>query len=141
MSYQEMARFGHVVVCDLCEAVGAIGDRDWREMRRDATGAPLHVCRKCRKEAVWCQVHQQYHRANELHRRPCIMCGGLYTAAITRDTNYCPSCARAALPPQPGAARGVQPARREQASVLHQLLIDLQHLFTEPWTSGRGRAG
>jgi hypothetical protein len=38
MSYREHAPYGSVVVCDCCGKVGAIGDRDWRQVR----GSSVH---------------------------------------------------------------------------------------------------
>lgn len=100
MSYQE--RFDHVdvVVCDICGRCGAIGNRDWREMRQDEHGAAIHLCRTCRRSALWCAAHEQYHLAESLHRRPCIVCGGLFTSKVGQNIEHCPQCRRTlSLPP------------------------------------------
>jgi hypothetical protein len=95
VSFQNKERYGWMVVCDLCGCFGAIFDRDWREMRKDSSGEPAHLCRRCRRDAVWCEVHKQYHRPEDNHRRACVMCGGLFTARVNQRINRCPSCLRA----------------------------------------------
>lgn len=101
MSFQTHLRFGSVVVCDVCHRVGAICDRDWREMAAGADGEPLHLCRVCRKHAVWCAAHQSFHRPADNHRRACIVCGGLFTAQVQLHIEHCPSCRRAMPAQQP----------------------------------------
>lgn len=112
MSIQERARYGTVVICDLCEEVGALFDRDWRVMRRDTAGEPVHLCRKCHKVAVWCAAHQAYHRPSDNHRRACSACGGLFTSEVRQGIEHCPSCRRALQPaPAPAPARPAHPLR------------------------------
>lgn len=94
MSYQEHAPYGPVVVCDCCGNIGAIGDRDWRQVRGSGVEDARHLCRACRRRAVWCEVHQTYHLPETLHRRPCVACGGLFTAPAGWNLEYCPSCRR-----------------------------------------------
>src|SRR5215475_9844998 len=84
--------YGWVVVCDVCLSIGALCERDWREMGHDANGQPIHLCRACRKSAVWCEHHRCYHRPDDNHRRPCTTCGGLFTAKVASRHEYCPSC-------------------------------------------------
>jgi hypothetical protein len=50
MSYREHAPYGSVVVCDCCGKVGAIGDRDWRQVRGSSVHDAMHLCRACRGE-------------------------------------------------------------------------------------------
>jgi len=98
--------YGWVVVCDLCQSVGALCERDWREMGRDEHGQPLHLCRSCRKTAVWCEYHHRYHQPGDNHRRACAECGGLFTARVDQHIEHCPSCRRAmpvAAPTRPHA--------------------------------------
>jgi hypothetical protein len=94
MSYREHAPYGSVVVCDCCGKVGAIGDRDWRQVRGSSVHDAMHLCRACRRQAVWCDVHQTYHLPEAFHRRPCAACGGLFTAQVAWNLDYCPSCRR-----------------------------------------------
>ncbi|NWG20111.1 MAG: hypothetical protein HXY39_07250 [Chloroflexi bacterium] len=102
MSYQERAQYGPVVVCDCCGTFGAIGDRDWRQMRGSGADDAVHLCPGCRRRAVWCEVHQQYHLPESLHRRACVTCGGLFTARVELGLEHCPACRRelgVVLPP------------------------------------------
>jgi hypothetical protein len=99
VSYQECAHHIDAVVCDICGRCGAIGNRDWREMRQDDHGAPIHLCRICRRSAVWCAAHSQYHLPESLHRRPCIVCGGLFTSKVGQNIEHCRQCRRALLLP------------------------------------------
>ncbi|GIV99902.1 hypothetical protein [Roseiflexus sp.] len=94
MSYQERQPCGPVVVCDCCGSIGAIGDCDWRQVRGNGIDDARHLCRACRRRAVWCEVHQTYHLPETFHRRPCIACGGLFTAQVALNLEYCPSCRR-----------------------------------------------
>ena len=94
MSYREHAPYGSIVVCDCCGKVGAIGDRDWRQVRGSSVHDAMHLCRACRRQAVWCDVHQTYHLPEAFHRRPCAACGGLFTAQVAWNLDYCPSCRR-----------------------------------------------
>ncbi len=94
MSYQEREPYGSVVVCDCCQSIGAIGDRDWRQVRGSGADDAMHLCRACRRRAMWCEVHQTYHLPETFHRRPCVDCGGLFTAQMSWNLEYCPSCRR-----------------------------------------------
>jgi hypothetical protein len=94
MSFQIKPRYGKMVVCDACGDFGVIGDWDWRKMRCDELGQPMHLCRVCRPSAVWCSSHQQYHLPNSLHRRPCAICGGLFTSQVSQNIEHCPQCRR-----------------------------------------------
>jgi len=94
MSYQGERLYERVVVCDICGSWGAIGDLDWRKMRHSTYEHPIHLCRKCRPHAIWCVAHQQYHLADSLHRRPCVACGGLFTAQVGQQIEHCPQCRR-----------------------------------------------
>lgn len=115
MSYQSYRHYT-VVVCDICRARGAAGDRDWREMGQNGVGEPIHLCPHCRPSAVWCEVHQCYHRPEDNHRQACATCGGLFTSMVKAQRVQCPSCQRAANPfgepysarsvPQRGSSRG-----------------------------------
>lgn len=110
MSYQERARHGTIVACDCCQRFGAIGDRDWRQVRGDSAANALHLCRVCQKQAIWCETHQTYHLPEILHRKPCTACGGLFTAQVALQFDHCPSCRRTlgiAV-----ATQTAQPARR-----------------------------
>jgi len=126
VSYQEYRRFGDVVVCDVCKRVGAVGDRDWREMRKDARGAPIHLCHECRRAAVWCAAHAQYHLPDSLHRRPCIACGGLFTSQVSHGIEHCPQCRRSL--PAPAGAPAPAPAARGAF-----------HFFTRRHTGAKAR--
>jgi hypothetical protein len=92
VSYEVKECYGWVVICYLCEQFGAIFDREWRAVRKNDLGAPLHLCRWCRSHAVWCQEHQRYHRPDDLHRHACASCGGLFTTRVKERIDYCPSC-------------------------------------------------
>lgn len=94
MSYQERYPCGPVVICDCCGSIGAIGDRDWRQVRGSGVDDAMHLCRACQRRAVWCEVHQTYHLPETLHRRPCVDCGGLFTAQVASNLEHCPSCRR-----------------------------------------------
>jgi hypothetical protein len=94
MSYQLTERTT-LVVCDLCEVRGPIGDQNWRVTRCDANGAPLHLCINCRRTAVWCEAHARYHRPSDNHRCACLDCGGLFTTSFFSGVVRCPSCRRA----------------------------------------------
>jgi hypothetical protein len=102
MSYQEIREVA-LVVCDGCGARGAVGDRDWRQMRRTSAGAAAHLCPSCRRSAIWCEAHQRYHRPGDSHRCACADCGGLYTTTIDSGIARCPSCQRAHTPARPAA--------------------------------------
>lgn len=94
MSYQKHATYGSVVACDCCGSIGAIGDRDWRQVRGSGIADAMHLCRACRRRAVWCEAHQTYHLPESFHRRPCVACGGLFTAQVAWNLEHCPSCRR-----------------------------------------------
>lgn len=111
MSFQNKQQYGSVVVCDLCGRVGAMFDHDWHEMRRDAADQPIHLCRECRRTAIWCAFHEHYHHPAENHRRSCAMCGGLFTAPASLAIDRCPSCRRAA-PEQPSVPAQPSPAHK-----------------------------
>lgn len=136
MSYQQKQPYGWIVACDICDQISAIGNRDWREMRKDAHGKPIHLCPHCRKTAVWIEAHQRYYQPDDNLRTPCVVCGGLFTAHVNQHIRHCPSCCRrlvaagalpdpAATSPRPhdvahGFSRFVQIAR-------HLLLLDRHH--------------
>jgi len=94
MSYQEHKHFGTVVVCDVCSSIGAVFDRDWRQMKSNAQGEPIHLCRACRKTTTWCETHQGYHKPTDNHRCACVACGGLFTSVVQQGIKHCPSCRR-----------------------------------------------
>lgn len=121
MSYQLHAEKVPVVACDLCERIGAIGDRDWREMRTTAAGQRLHLCPQCRGRARWCEVHQAYHAPTDLHRCACAECGGLHTSVVADQIAYCPSCMRRHARP-PSTAPRTNPLRQVLRSWLHNKL-------------------
>ncbi len=109
MSFQAFQSFEaryDVVVCDLCGTYGAVGDSDWREVRAAADGHARHLCRECGRRAVWCAIHDSYHLPDSNHRRPCIGCGGLFTARVSEARERCPSCQRALRLAQQPAANG-----------------------------------
>jgi len=99
MSYQRRRPRIEIVVCDACGAWGAGNDWHWRATKRNRQGSQLHLCRPCRRSATWCDIHDQYHQATSLHRRPCRACGGLFTAQVRFQRKHCPSCQRALPPP------------------------------------------
>src|SRR6185503_4819381 len=103
MSYQLLENRITIVVCDICGEFSAMGDRDWSRMRYDAHDQPIHLCNKCRATAVWCAAHQQYHLEDSQHRRPCIVCGGLFTSYVRQNIEHCPQC-RHDLPAPPPSA-------------------------------------
>jgi hypothetical protein len=123
MSYQLLNNHITIVVCDICGEFSAMGDRDWCRMRYDAQDQPIHLCRKCRPSAVWCAAHQQYHLESSQHRRPCVVCGGLFTSFVSQQIEHCPQCRRN-LPAPPQA-----PARRPA------LLASLRALLSH-WPEG-----
>lgn len=90
------------VACDLCGATSRAGDTRFRLMRRDTAGKSHHLCPNCRVWAEWCEAHQQYHRPDDLHRRACANCGGLFTSRVRLHIAHCPGCLRA-IAPQPAA--------------------------------------
>jgi hypothetical protein len=94
MSYQLLQNHIKVVVCDICNDFSGMGDRAWRRMRYDAHNQPIHLCSKCRSKAVWCAAHQQYHLKDSQHRRPCVVCGGLFTSYVRQEIEHCPQCRR-----------------------------------------------
>lgn len=96
MSLKSKEIYGWVVGCDLCESVGALCERDWRAMGRDECGQPIHLCRDCRKTAVWCEEHHRFHRPADNHRRACATCGGLFTSQVGQGHGLCPVCRRSA---------------------------------------------
>lgn len=100
MSFQIKPRYGRMVVCDICGEFGVIGDWDWRKVRTDAEGEPIHLCRVCRPAAAWCAEHEQYHLHGSLHRPKCVSCGGLFTIRFGQQGEHCPQCRRN-LPAQP----------------------------------------
>ncbi|HMP40095.1 MAG TPA: hypothetical protein PKA05_06920 [Roseiflexaceae bacterium] len=118
MSYEIHGAGCAVVVCDLCRARGAIGDRDWREGRPSASGGAQHLCRNCRQHAVWCEEHHAYHAPDSLHRCACKECGGLYTSVVKARINYCPSCLRQ-RPPAPIAVPQRSALQRALAHIFH----------------------
>ena len=105
MSYQLLHNHITIVACDVCGKFGAKGDRDWCKMRYDAQGEPIHLCYKCRASAVWCAAHQQYHLEDSQHRRPCVVCGGLFTSFVRQNIEHCPQCRRLLPEPPPAPAR------------------------------------
>lgn len=94
MSFHKHVGCEFVVVCDACRAIGAIGDRDWKKVRVNEDGHALHLCRNCQHRAVWCATHQSYHLPEQLHRRACVLCGGLFTSQVAQQIEHCPSCRR-----------------------------------------------
>jgi hypothetical protein len=94
MSFIQSEDQGAFVACDICKNYSALFDPDWRRMRNDANGQPQHLCRECRKSAVWCETHYAYHLAEANHRRACADCGGLFTAQVQLNLEHCPSCRR-----------------------------------------------
>lgn len=101
-----------LVTCDLCGASGRAGDTRFRLMRRDAAGRSHHLCPSCRVWAEWCEAHQQYHQPEDLHRRACASCGGLFTARVRLHIEHCPSCQRARAPQPAAHAEPPRPAER-----------------------------
>jgi hypothetical protein len=97
VSFQSRGTYD-VVACDACNTVGAVGDRRFRVMRRDAAGATHHLCDSCRVWAEWCDTHQRFHMPNDLHRRACADCGGLFTSRVRQRIRHCPSCLRQHAP-------------------------------------------
>jgi hypothetical protein len=93
VSFQSRGTYD-VVACDVCSTIGAVGDRRFRVMRRDATGATHHLCSTCRVWAEWCDTHQSYHMPDDLHRHACADCGGLFTSRVRQHLLHCPSCLR-----------------------------------------------
>jgi hypothetical protein len=122
MSYQTRPSGDHVVACDLCGDFSGIYNRDWREMPQRIGGQPAHLCRACRRMAIWCQTHQQYHQPDVFHRRGCADCGGLFTSIVREQITRCPSCRRAAG--ERSALPAPQPA--EQPRSLARLLVALR---------------
>jgi uncharacterized protein YlaI len=136
VSYQHKQPYGWIVACDVCHEISAIGNRDWREMRRDAQNHPIHLCPHCRKTAVWIEKHQRYYQPEDNLRASCVVCGGLFTARVHQHIQHCPGCRRGLIaagglpepvsaPPHPhdiahGFSRLVQIAR-------HLLLLDRHH--------------
>ena len=122
MSYQLLQDHITIVVCDICGEFGAKGDRDWCKMRYDTHDQPIHLCYKCRSSAVWCAAHQQYHLEHSQHRRPCVVCGGLFTSYVRQNIEHCPQCRRE-LPAPPQA-----PVRQPHLlASLHALLSHWAH--------------
>jgi len=95
MSYQYKRAGVCVVVCDICGDFSGIGDRHWHEMPQRSSERSIHLCPTCRRGAVWCPAHQQYHRPEVFHRRPCVDCGGLFTSIVRDEVVRCRSCRRA----------------------------------------------
>lgn len=114
MSFQSRGTYD-VIMCDVCKAVSAVGDTRMRLVRRDASGTSHHLCPDCRVWAEWCEAHQQYHRPDDLHRKPCAECGGLYTSRVSQHIEHCPSCLRALSPAPAGQLAGSPPARPRPA--------------------------
>jgi hypothetical protein len=119
-----------VVACDVCRQIAAIGYGAWRLMRHTTDGQPRHLCPGCRKAAQWCEAHQTYHLPTELHRRPCVSCGGLFTAQVDLGRQHCPACARSLTP------EGQHPLY--ERSHAHHAVAGLTHLI-EQWSSSRRR--
>jgi protein-arginine kinase activator protein McsA len=86
----------YVVCCDYCGTYNAIGLRDFHEMPHQIMGAVTHLCPKCYPTVRWCHTHLQYHKPTDLHRQPCVDCGGLFTSTVQHHLLRCPSCRRAA---------------------------------------------
>ena len=122
VSLKSKELYGWVVVCDLCASVGALCERDWREMGRDEHGQPMHLCRSCRKTAVWCATHHCYHRPDDNHRRACAACGGLFTALVSQRHERCLSCRRGT--PAPAYA----PDRPSMWSLIPNMVLQRLHL-------------
>lgn len=105
MSYQHKS-YGWIAVCDMCQEFGPIGDRALRVMKGGTAEAPIHLCSTCCKDAVWCDHHHQYHRAEAFHRCACVDCDGLYTSIVHTQIKRCPSCQRATgFVPTPSAPK------------------------------------
>jgi hypothetical protein len=113
-----------LVRCDMCGGESFYKSPGWRLMRHTADGQPVHLCDECRAGAIWCAEHQRYHRAGEMHRRPCAGCGGLFTARADLGLEHCPACARAHAPA--GPRYEAPPARRAGAAIAH-LFHELAH--------------
>src|SRR5262245_32287838 len=96
MSYEMKGSDVHVVVCDICGDYSWIGDHNWRTMPGGTGEQSIHLCQPCRRVAVWCSGHHQYHLPDAFHRQPCIDCGGLFTSVVRDAITRCPSCRRAA---------------------------------------------
>ncbi|HNP88927.1 MAG TPA: hypothetical protein PKK78_22620 [Kouleothrix sp.] len=106
MSFITSAEHGTFVSCDVCGNYSALFDPDWRRVRNTTDGQPQHLCRECRKSAVWCETHRCYHRAADNHRCPCVVCGGLFTAQVQRNIQHCPACRPVSAPlTRPGGTR------------------------------------
>lgn len=106
MSYQHLSSYA-LVVCDGCGVRGAVGDHDWRQMRASPGRTPIHLCPQCRRVAIWCEVHQRYHRPSDNHRCACADCGGLFTTSATSGITRCPGCQRAYAQPSVAQAQTV----------------------------------
>jgi len=96
MSYQYKRADVQVVACDLCGDFSWVGDRHWHKTAQSTVKQPMHLCERCQHVAVWCLVHQQYHRPDAFHRCACVDCGGLFTSIVRDELTRCPSCRRIA---------------------------------------------
>lgn len=118
MSYDMKGTDVHVVICDICSDFSWIGDHDWHVMPHRSGEEVIHLCRPCRRVAVWCPAHQQYHLPDAFHRQPCIDCGGLFTSIVQDVITRCPSCRRAATD---YPAQTIPPAQERPRSLLRLL--------------------
>ncbi|KAB8142622.1 hypothetical protein F8S13_13785 [Chloroflexia bacterium SDU3-3] len=119
MSYQHKS-YGWVVVCNVCNEFGPIGDRYLRRMEGGTDEDPIHLCAKCASIAMWCDAHQTYHLPDSLHRHACADCGGLFTSVVSEQIYRCPSCQRSHAPEAP-APRPKAAARYAEPSLLEMV--------------------
>jgi hypothetical protein len=96
MSYQYKRADVCVVVCNICSDFSWVGDPQWRKMAQSTDAQPIHLCKACRRVALWCPAHLQYHLPEALHRCACADCGGLFTSVVADAITRCPSCRRTA---------------------------------------------
>jgi protein-arginine kinase activator protein McsA len=123
MSYQYKRADICVVVCDTCGDFSWVSDNRWHEMPHGSSAAPIHLCQACRRHALWCSAHQQYHLPDTFHRQHCRDCGGLFTSVARDRLTRCPSCRRAAGEDPAPIARPVSSPPR---SLLQRLLMPLR---------------
>ena len=104
MSYQYKRNDIRVIVCDVCGDFSSPGDHRWQPTAQSTVERPIHICPACRRVALWCPAHQQYHLPNSFHRHACADCGGLFTSVVRDALTRCPACRRAAAEiPRPSA--------------------------------------